>query len=88
MTPAARLALAGPSTILFAIGLALTACSKTDKAPVPAHSDVAASMPDAASTPGAQGPATASPGSATGPAPTTPADTVPPPTAPATAPPK
>jgi hypothetical protein len=61
MTLAPRLALAGPSTFLFALALALTACSKTDTAPVPEHNDVATSMPDAASTPGAQGPAVAPP---------------------------
>ncbi len=88
MTPTARAALAGPSTIAFALALALTACSKTDKAPIPEHSDIASAMPDAASTPGAQGPATASPDTAATPAPTTPADTVPPPTPPATPPPK
>jgi hypothetical protein len=44
MTPAARLALAVPSTILFALALALTACGKADKAPVPGHNDVVASV--------------------------------------------
>jgi hypothetical protein len=42
MTPAARLALAVPSTILFALALALTACGKADKATVPGHNDVVA----------------------------------------------
>jgi hypothetical protein len=41
--------------------LALAACSKSDTAPIPQHNDVATSMPDAASTPGAQGPAAAAP---------------------------
>jgi hypothetical protein len=41
--------------------LGLGACSKTDTAPTPEHSAVAASMPDAASTPGATGPATIAP---------------------------
>lgn len=41
--------------------LALTACSKTDTAPIPQHNDVATSMPDAASTPGAQGPGATAP---------------------------
>ncbi|MFC3068517.1 hypothetical protein [Phenylobacterium soli] len=45
--------------LLVAFGL--TACSRRDAAPTPAHSEVAASMPDAATTPGAQGPATAAP---------------------------
>jgi hypothetical protein len=40
---------------------ALVACSKSDTQPRPAGSDVAASMPTAGSTPGAQGPATAAP---------------------------
>jgi hypothetical protein len=44
---------------LAALGLA--ACSRSDTAPTPAHSDVAAAMPDAAATPGAQGPATSAP---------------------------
>jgi hypothetical protein len=41
--------------------LSLAACSKADTSPPPGHNDVAAAMPDAASTPGAQGPATAAP---------------------------
>jgi hypothetical protein len=51
-----------PAAALAALAaLALTACSKSDTAPVPQHNDVAASMPDAASTPGAQGPGAAAP---------------------------
>jgi hypothetical protein len=49
----------------FALGglavLALSACNKTDTAPRPEHSDVATSMPDAASTPGAVGPGATAP---------------------------
>ena len=41
--------------------LTLSSCNKTDTAPRPEHSDVAAAMPDAASTPGAQGPGAAAP---------------------------
>jgi hypothetical protein len=41
--------------------LGLTACSKASTSPTPAHSDVAAAMPDAAALPGAKGPATAAP---------------------------
>ena len=58
--------------ILCAAGLAalaVAACNKTDTAPRPEHSDVATSMPDAATTPGAQGPAVAAPHA---PAPATP----------------
>ena len=42
-------------------GLTLGACSRSDEAPRPQHSAVAAAMPDAAATPGAVGPATAAP---------------------------
>jgi hypothetical protein len=78
-------------TVAAAATLALSACSKTDTAPVPAHNDVAASMPDAASTPGAVGPATAAPHTDVQPVPTTPKQAVPPivstaPNAPAPAP--
>jgi len=51
----ARLALASLAV------LALGACNKTDTAPRPEHSDVATAMPDAASTPGAQGPGASAP---------------------------
>jgi hypothetical protein len=65
---------------LLAVGalaaLGLAACSKSDTSPTPEHNDVAAAMPDAASTPGAQGPATAAP-HATPPAATTLSDTHP-----------
>lgn len=58
--------------------LALAACSKSATAPRPEHSDVATSMPDAASTPGAVGPVTASPKTDAQPVPTTPAQAAPP----------
>jgi hypothetical protein len=41
--------------------LAVGACSKGAQSPRPEHSDVATAMPDAATTPGAQGPATVAP---------------------------
>lgn len=41
--------------------LAGAGCSRSDQSPRPEHSKVAAAMPDAASTPGAQGPATIAP---------------------------
>jgi hypothetical protein len=51
--------------VLLAAGalamLAVAACSKSDTSPRPAHSDVAAAMPDAATLAGAKGPATAAP---------------------------
>jgi hypothetical protein len=50
--------------ILCAAGLAalsLGACSKSDTSPPPEHNAVTTAMPDAGSTPGAQGPATAAP---------------------------
>jgi len=51
-----------PAAALAALAaLGFTACSRTDTAPVPQHNDVAASMPDAASTPGAQGPGATAP---------------------------
>jgi hypothetical protein len=43
------------------IALGLAACSRSDTAPRPQHSEVAISMPDAASTPGAVGPGTQAP---------------------------
>jgi len=49
-----------PVTCAFAV-LGLIGCSKSDTSPAPEHSAVAAAMPDAAATPGAQGPATAAP---------------------------
>jgi hypothetical protein len=45
------------TTILMSIalaGLGLAACSRSDTSPRPAHSTVAADMPDAAAVPGAQ----------------------------------
>jgi hypothetical protein len=50
--------------ILYAAGLAalsLGACSKSDTSPTPAHNAVTAAMPDAGSTPGAQGPGATAP---------------------------
>jgi hypothetical protein len=48
--------------VLAAVALlALVACNKTDTAPIPAHNDVATSMPDAAATPGAVGPGASAP---------------------------
>jgi hypothetical protein len=47
--------------LAFAAAAALGACSKSDTSPTPEHSAVTTSMPDAASTPGAQGPATVAP---------------------------
>ena len=41
--------------------LGLAACSRSDTAPRPEHSNVAIAMPDAASTPGATGPGTEAP---------------------------
>ena len=58
--------------------LSLTACSKSDTAPPPVHNDVATSMPDAASTPGAVGPGAAAPHAPPPPAATL-SDTQPPP---------
>jgi len=58
--------------------IALAACSRADHAPTPAHSDVAAAMPDAASTPGAVGPGTEAPHPPPPPAQTL-SDTQPPP---------
>ncbi|HEY0435748.1 MAG TPA: hypothetical protein VGC92_03860 [Phenylobacterium sp.] len=68
---------AAPLAALLAT-IALSACSKSDTAPTPAHNDVATSMPDAASTPGAVGPATDAPHAAPPPAATL-SDTQPPP---------
>ena len=45
----------------LAVALGLAACSRSDTAPRPQHSEVAISMPDAASTPGAVGPGTEAP---------------------------
>jgi hypothetical protein len=47
--------------LLPALAVALAACSRSDTAPRPQHSEVAISMPDAASTPGAVGPGTEAP---------------------------
>jgi len=66
--------------------LSLAACSKSDTSPAPEHSAVAAAMPDAAATPGAQGPATAAP-HATPPPVQTLSDTHPTPAGPAQTPP-
>jgi hypothetical protein len=49
-----------PVTCALAV-IGLAACSKSDTSPAPEHSAVAAAMPDAATTPGAQGPGTAAP---------------------------
>jgi uncharacterized lipoprotein len=49
--------------------MGLAACSRSDQAPRPSQSAVAASMPDAASTPGATGPATVAPHDTPPPAP-------------------
>ena len=49
-----------PVTCAFAV-LGLVGCSKSDTSPAPEHSAVAAAMPDAGSTPGAQGNATLAP---------------------------
>ena len=46
---------------LAVAALALTACSKSDTSPEPAHNAVTAAMPDAASTPGAVGPGATAP---------------------------
>jgi hypothetical protein len=43
-----------PITCALAV-LGLAACSRSDTSPAPEHSAVAAAMPDAGSTPGAQG---------------------------------
>lgn len=67
---------AGALAALSLATLGLPACSKSDTSPVPAHNDVAAAMPDAASTPGAKGPVTAAPHAAPPPA-TTLSDTHP-----------
>jgi hypothetical protein len=53
------------ATLLLAAALA--SCSRSDQSPRPADSKVAAAMPDAASTPGAQGNATAAPHAAPAP---------------------
>jgi hypothetical protein len=45
----------------LAVALGLAACSRSDTAPRPTHSEVAVAMPDAASTPGAVGPGTEAP---------------------------
>lgn len=45
----------------LAVALGLAACSRSDTAPRPQHSEVAIAMPDAASTPGAVGPGTEAP---------------------------
>jgi hypothetical protein len=45
----------------------LASCSRSDQSPRPAESKVAAAMPDAAATPGAQGNATAAPHAAPAP---------------------
>ena len=53
---------------LAALAASLGACSRSDQSPRPAHSAVAAAMPDAAATPGAVGPATVAPHAAPPPA--------------------
>jgi hypothetical protein len=50
-----------PMLPVLAAILGLAACSRSDTAPRPEHSEVAIAMPDAASTPGAVGPGTEAP---------------------------
>lgn len=72
-----------PATCALAlIGIAAAGCSKSDTSPAPEHSAVAAAMPDAGSTPGAQGNATLAPHAAPPPAQTL-SDTHPTPAGPA-----
>lgn len=68
------------------IGLGLAACNKSDTRPTPSGSTVAASMPDAGSTPTAAGQATVPP-HGTPPPTTTLSDTHPTPAGPAATPP-
>jgi hypothetical protein len=54
--------------LALAAAATLGACSKSDTSKTPEHNAITTAMPDAASTPGAQGPATAAPHAAPPPA--------------------